>query len=175
MTKTIGVAICALLLVACGGAKRMQKAPEASSDAAVLGVENLNEDFDPSQLTEPPFPIIPKSTEAAETGEQKAAPAAEGEKAEEDMIGYRIQIYQSENAQEAREFQREAILKLDVDCYLSYDNPYYKVRAGNFATRFEAEEFLARIEKRGYKSAWIVRTRIEQKPGAQPEEQPQQK
>ena len=51
-------------------------------------------------------------------------------------------------------------MRLDIDAYVSYDNPYYKVRIGDFTSRYDAEEFLTTLEGRGYKTAWIVRTLV---------------
>lgn len=40
--------------------------------------------------------------------------------------------------------------------YLSYDAPYYKLKAGNFRTRLEASAFLAQIQNE-YPNAFVVR------------------
>lgn len=44
----------------------------------------------------------------------------------------------------------------DTPTYLSYDAPYYKLKAGNFRTRLEASAFLAQIQN-DYPNAFVVR------------------
>ncbi len=44
----------------------------------------------------------------------------------------------------------------ETPTYLSYDAPYYKLKAGNFRTRLEASAFLARIQN-DYPNAFVVR------------------
>lgn len=160
MKHAIFLCITGFLISACGGSRATKETDQSANSGKILGIENLNEDFDPSNLVEPPIPIIPKTEENT----KQASAIDEGAESVADIpkeiIGYRIQILQTENAQEAREFQQDAILRLDIDAYVSYDNPYYKVRVGDFPSRFEAEEFLTTLEGRGFKSAWIVRTLI---------------
>lgn len=155
--------ICCIIgffFIACGGS-RVSKTTEPSPESgAIIGLENLDENFDPSKLKEPPIPIIAKSSDKQKNADADRAGALAAVELSKEIIGYRIQILQTEDAQEAREFQQDAFLRLDIDAYVSYDNPYYKVRVGDFTSRFEAEEFLATLEGRGFKSAWIVRTLI---------------
>ena len=44
----------------------------------------------------------------------------------------------------------------ETPTYLSYDAPYYKLKAGNFRTRLEASAFLAKIQN-DYPNAFVVR------------------
>jgi hypothetical protein len=160
MRHTIFLCVTLFLLSACAGSRATKETEKPANAGRILGLENLNEDFDPSTLVEPPIPIVPKMKEKANqanAGEEGAESVANIPK---EIVGYRIQILQTEDAREAREFQQEAILRLDIDAYVSYDNPYYKVRIGDFPSRYEAEEFLTTLEGRGFKSAWIVRTLI---------------
>ena len=46
-----------------------------------------------------------------------------------------------------------------VNSYLNYDEPYYKVRVGDFRTRLDATRFLKTIQNE-YPSAFIVIDRI---------------
>lgn len=149
-----------LLFAACSGSKTTTKPEATPKNKAIAGLENLNEDFDPLTLNEPPIPIIAKNNNAKKTSGSEADGAPEAAAVASEIIGYRIQIFQTESAQEARNVQQDAFLRLDIDAYVSYDNPYYKVRIGDFTSRYDAEEFLDSLEGRGYKSAWIVRTLI---------------
>jgi len=44
----------------------------------------------------------------------------------------------------------------DVPCYLVFQEPYYKVRVGDYRTKMEAEKFLHQIE-REYPNAFVVK------------------
>ena len=57
-------------------------------------------------------------------------------------------------AEQANEFFQ--FLYPDTPTYLSYDAPYYKLKAGNFRTRLEATAFLAQIQN-DYPNAFVVR------------------
>lgn len=52
--------------------------------------------------------------------------------------------------------ERFQFLYPETPTYLSYDAPYYKLKAGNFRTRLEASAFLARIQS-DYPNAFVVR------------------
>ncbi len=143
----------------CAGSKsRPETEAPASSKATLL--KKLDESFDPATLNEPDYPIKPKKQKKQVDllSQLRTVPQDTGETAS--LIGYRIQIMQTEDAEEARKMQKDAILELDADVYLIYDEPYYKVRVGDFRTRYEAEQFLEKVQRKGYASAWIVRTRI---------------
>lgn len=63
------------------------------------------------------------------------------------MPGYRVQIYFGVNRPKATEVKMDFCSKyVDVPAYLSYQQPNYKVRIGDFRNRYEAFEFLKRIE-----------------------------
>jgi hypothetical protein len=77
--------------------------------------------------------------------------------------GYRIQIIKASGndaltiTEEARdEFTDKYI---DIPVYLTFDEPYYRVRVGDFRTRLEAEKFLKKISRR-YPGAWVIQDYI---------------
>lgn len=47
----------------------------------------------------------------------------------------------------------------DVPCYLIFQEPYYKVRIGDYRTRMDAEKFLKKIE-RDYPNAFVIQDDI---------------
>lgn len=47
----------------------------------------------------------------------------------------------------------------DVPCYLIFQEPYYKVRIGDYLTKMEAEKFLNEIEQ-DYPNAFVVQDEI---------------
>lgn len=79
------------------------------------------------------------------------------------MAGFRVQIYtDSGNRSKIRtemaktEFDAR---NLGVRSYISYDEPYFKLRVGDFRTRLDAQRFLNRIAST-YRSAIIVVDRV---------------
>ncbi len=63
------------------------------------------------------------------------------------MQGYRIQIYFGGVRQKASEVRLDFTNRFpDVPAYLSYQQPNFKVRVGDYRNRFEAQKFLKSIE-----------------------------
>jgi len=79
------------------------------------------------------------------------------------MAGFRVQIYtDSGNRSKLRTEMAKAEFdarNLGVRSYISYDEPYFKVRVGDFRTRLDAQGFLNQIAST-YRSAIIVVDRI---------------
>jgi hypothetical protein len=72
------------------------------------------------------------------------------------MHGYRIQVYFGGNRQKASDVKLEFSSKYpDVQSYLTYQQPNFKVRVGDYRNRFEAQKFLKQIEG-GFPSSFIV-------------------
>ncbi|MFM2136482.1 MAG: hypothetical protein RL021_1882 [Bacteroidota bacterium] len=61
--------------------------------------------------------------------------------------GYRVQIYFGVNRPKASEVKLDFAGRFpDVSAYLTYQQPNYKVRVGDFRNRYEALRFLKSIE-----------------------------
>jgi len=72
------------------------------------------------------------------------------------MHGYRIQIYFGSNRQKASELKLEFASKYpNVPTYLSYQQPNFKLRVGDYLNRFEAQKFLNEING-NYQTSFIV-------------------
>ena len=74
--------------------------------------------------------------------------------------GYQLQLLQTENGAQARETLRTALLDLGTDVEIVYDAPYYKLRAGKFLNRYDAELLQSTADGKGYANSWVVRTPI---------------
>ncbi|MFK5857248.1 MAG: SPOR domain-containing protein [Bacteroidota bacterium] len=77
--------------------------------------------------------------------------------------GYRIQILKA-SGNEALEIIEESKADFsekynDVPVYLTFDEPDYRVRVGDFRTRLEAEKFLKKISRK-YPGAWVIQDDI---------------
>ena len=74
--------------------------------------------------------------------------------------GYRIQISFSNDRQEAYNNKAKLYKELpDEKCYVEYEEPYYKLRLGDYATRLEAYDKL-RLVLAKYPGAFVVRAKI---------------
>lgn len=79
------------------------------------------------------------------------------------MDGYRVQIYNG-TRQETLDKRSEFISVFpSVPVYTIYESPEYKVQAGDFRTRLEAEKFLKQVVD-NFGSGFIVSTRIKMPP-----------
>ncbi len=72
------------------------------------------------------------------------------------MHGFRIQIYFGGNRQKASEVKIDFNSKYaDIPSYLTYQQPNFKVRVGDYRNRLEAQKFLREIEGL-YPTSFIV-------------------
>ncbi len=70
--------------------------------------------------------------------------------------GYRIQVYFGGDRQKANDLKQEFVVKHpDMSAYVTYQQPNFKVRVGDFRTRLEAGRFLKQIGGE-YTSSFIV-------------------
>lgn len=83
-----------------------------------------------------------------------------GESRGESISGYRVQVVASMLRQEAAGIAIVVKDLIPVPVYIEYDEPFYKVRVGDFRTESEAEEIRKILVENGYDSAWIVETEI---------------
>lgn len=74
--------------------------------------------------------------------------------------GFRVQLFASGVKETADFARRTAAERLGVAVYVELVEAVYKVRAGDCATREEAEALRAKCQSSYYKDAWIVPTRV---------------
>ncbi|MDZ7267839.1 MAG: hypothetical protein ONB48_15540 [candidate division KSB1 bacterium] len=132
--------------------------PPASSAGTVY-----DESFDPATLREPAFDI-PRKQPREQVQSQAFVPMQADTTASDTswvtVPGYQLQLLQTEDGQQAREAMKIAILDLDTEVQVIYEPPYYKVRAGRFVNRYEAERLQKLADEKGYTYAWVVRTPV---------------
>lgn len=74
--------------------------------------------------------------------------------------GYRLQISFSNDRQEVYNSKAQLYKDFPDDhCYVEYEQPYYKLRFGDFASRLEAYEKLNDVIKK-YPGAFVVRDKV---------------
>jgi hypothetical protein len=120
-----------------------------------------NEDFDPMTLKGSEFRIARKQpVKKSDTLSVATPAAAKIDTSWQTVPGYQVQLLQTEDAKLARSTVREAILALNVDVETIYEAPYYKIRAGNFVNRYDAEQLQNLATEKGYANCWVVRTQV---------------
>jgi hypothetical protein len=79
------------------------------------------------------------------------------------VAGYRIQIYfESGNYSKTKALEVKNMFEQDffgIPAYVSFNEPYYRVRVGNFRTKIEAVGFLKQIQM-AYANAFVVKDLI---------------
>lgn len=164
------LAIVVLFALGCASkTKVVKKTPEVTrrpaptTPATQQQSSGYDESFDPASVREVPF-TIPRKTEKKLVQSQTALPVpADTTAADTSWItvqGYQLQLLQTENGAQARETLRNAILDLSTDVEIVYDAPYYKLRAGKFLNRYDAERLQSLADEKGYANSWVVRTPI---------------
>lgn len=74
--------------------------------------------------------------------------------------GFRIQIYNGNNRDDANKIKSEFYSKFpNMRCYISYQQPYYKVRVGDYEDQIEAKPDLKKMA-RYYPSSFLVPDQI---------------
>jgi len=132
--------------------------PETRPAAAPVA---QNEDFDPTTLKAPEFRIARKpAARKSDTLNVATTMPAKVDTSWQTVPGYQVQLLQTEDAKLARSTVREAILALNVDVETIYEAPYYKIRAGRFVNRYDAEQLQNLASEKGYVNCWVVRTPV---------------
>lgn len=72
---------------------------------------------------------------------------------------FKVQILAGTQEQQVKNEKNNLAAKATgLPLSISFDAPYYKLFAGDFSQRSEAETWCVRLKDMGYKDAWIVRT-----------------
>lgn len=80
--------------------------------------------------------------------------------------GFRLMIISTNSRDEAMAAKTKVYTYFpDLKAYLWYQSPYFRVKAGNFKDRKEAEEYQKRLNNYFPKGVFIMKDIIEVKPG----------
>lgn len=107
---------------------------------------------------QPASPPAGKTAEAPSVDTSKPEPKQEP-KLEAGTVAslFRIQVLASTHQDQVNREKNTLASKIDVPVSVSFEPPYYKLFAGEFAQRGDAENYLAQVKKLGYNDAWISR------------------
>ena len=81
-----------------------------------------------------------------------------------EISGFRVQLISTREEEEARSVMRNAVISFKEQVYRQFDDPYYKIRVGDFKSRYEATQVQEKAIKLGFHEAWVVRAMIHQNP-----------
>ena len=155
--------ICFIMIFGCAGSKQVSSVDKVESPRI-----KMNESFDPATLNDYDFKIEKKerSDKGALDIDEFLKGRAQTDSLEKNELvpGYRVQLIATRSVAEARALKREALLVFDDLVYLTFDDPYYKVRLGDAISRFEANDLQEVARSKGYLSAWVVRTHVNNNP-----------
>lgn len=73
---------------------------------------------------------------------------------------YRVQLLTVDTYSDARRALSVAEEVFDLPVSLTYDQPYYKLRVGEFATKSDADSYLLKAKTAGYANAWVLLTNV---------------
>ncbi len=148
--------LAALALSACSSSQKMARPDNTGQHSE--GFDGMDEDFNPAELDDYDLdiedPVRAGHSDSDNMEKQVAAP--------QDTLGtgYRVQVIQTTDPEEAKEVEREALLRFDHDVYRVFDPPFYKVRVGDFVNWRDAEKLQDLAIKKGFRDAWVIRTTI---------------
>jgi len=77
-----------------------------------------------------------------------------------EVPGYRVQIFAGENRTDALRVEEKARRRFDVEVYLDFFAPLYKVRIGDCRTMEEADVILKEAKRKGYGDAFRIPTKV---------------
>lgn len=107
---------------------------------------------------------------------READTAAVNASPEELVQGFRVQIFSTTDIDIAKARMTEAETLFPSEWfYLGYDPPVYKIRAGNFLNRHDADRFVRYLSDKGFTGAWAVPQRVLKNPPPIPPKTPDPK
>lgn len=149
------------LLFSCAGGQKVKKEMPPPTE---IPRETMDESFDPLTLPPDDLQIAPATSGNSQRPSRIVTRIEDTAKVENKLVdGYRVQLLSMKdltNANRAKEIARETLSDLQLNFYLEFDAPYYKVRMGDFKTKAEAEPYKDEARRRGYPKAWIVRSKV---------------
>ena len=157
-THVIYMVVCAVLLSGCAGTGKRVSVPTSDGEP-VKDFHLMKEDFDPVALKDDDIEI--KQPEILKSDDKDVFNFSASVDRDTVGIGYRIQIVQTTDPEEAKEVMRDAILRFKHEVYRIFDAPHYKVRIGNFVNWNDAEKLQELAIKKGFRESWVIRTKID--------------
>lgn len=145
-----------VLLAGCSGAK---EAEDSRSSEAEEELRRYEQSFRPSDYDMDPKVFLSELKRDDERAAQPHDPAVT--EAPVIVQGFRVQLLATTSIDEANTRKAEAEASFpDQWFYITFDAPNYKLRAGNFVSRADAEQYSKQMADQGFPDAWTVPDRV---------------
>ena len=75
--------------------------------------------------------------------------------------GYRVQVVSTDDIEEANRIRAEIYEKTArKEVYVTFEPPFYKVKAGDFTSKSDANDFKFKLNQLGYTEAKVVQETV---------------
>jgi len=161
--KRFVVLFVAAALAGCGGGKEASR--EGASGSLQEDLRKYEADFRPSDHDSVGGPGGASSTPATSAADKPSAQETAASPESDLVPGFRVQIFASTDIDAAKAKKAEAEADFPSEyLYLQYDPPAYKLRAGNFLQRYEADRFARLAVEKGFTDSWVVPEKVFKQP-----------
>jgi hypothetical protein len=135
-----------------------------SGGSATETLHRFESEFDPTRYN--PDVAVIVSDDPAKGTESAGPPVETSNPPPAELVqGFRVQIHASTNIDQTSQQKELAEELFPAEWfYMVFDPPTYKLRGGNFLTRFEADRFLKELKDAGFRDSWIVPDRVIRNP-----------
>ncbi len=156
IAKLIPTIVVFSILAGCAGSRQADKSSDTS---AATELQRHEEDFRPSDYDKDASKLFSELREEKEG--TRHSPESTTLEPAVIVQGFRVQILATPEIDEANLAKAQAEAAFPGEWfYIAYDPPTYKLRAGNFLTRAEAEAYSRVLIENGYPDSWIVPDRV---------------
>lgn len=91
----------------------------------------------------------------------QAVTASAADSIDSEINGFRVQVYKTSTMLDSKEKQTLYVEMFgENNVKLIFEEPFYKIRVGNFRTRNEAENFQDELLKNGFRSTIVVPDKV---------------
>lgn len=151
-------ALIVVFLAVVGCAKKQGVAEDVSAGGTMFE-EISGDDLDTSSIVfEETTPEDTTSTSFLEELKEEPTPVISEPKTSQ---GFRVQIAAYRNQMDANSAANRARGSLGRSVYVQYIAPYYKVRVGDFTSKYEANQYRNQLRSTtSYRDAWVVPSEI---------------
>lgn len=150
------------LIIVCFGANAAARSIPVSDNTEQAQMKNNNSESGKKNINMTFLDSLNRGKEVSvskvEQGEIEMTRTNASQQKENAQEIYRIQILASSQVDLVHSEKDKLGYSTSLPLVILYDNPFYKLFAGSFKTKSEAESRLPGIKELGYEDAWIVNT-----------------
>ncbi len=156
LLSLISIALGSALLASCSSTKETERSRDAEAEAELKRYE---QSFRPSDHDIDPKIFLSELKREKEKEGLPHDPAVT--EAPVVVQGFRVQLLATTSIDEANSRKAEAEAAFPEQWfYITFDAPAYKLRAGNFVNRADAEQYAKAMSEQGFPDAWTVPDRV---------------